>query len=335
MAKKKFNLGAFLKDVIGGVLMGVGVAIPGVSGGTMAVLMGVYDRHLDHMNGLRKHFIKNMLPLLPLLLGIILGMVPAFILFKEAFEGFVFGIVSLFAGFILGGLPGLTDEIKRQPFKKRYIIIFLITLLIALGFGVLSMLLGENTSLLSAFNMNNEGVWIEGGHVSWWLYLLLIPMGVITASALIVPGISGSLIMLICGFYNPFLKTIDWIKALLTGSWNTEQFFSLAGLYLSLIIGIIIGLFTIFKIMKILLTKFKTASYYGIIGFVLGSFVSLYITGEMVAYYKNWSTNEFTTWMPMQVEIPVAIGLFIVGGILSYLLVRYSRKQKLQEQNKE
>lgn len=321
-----------LKDILSGFLMGIAAAIPGVSGGTMAVLTGVYDRHLDHMNNLRKRFFRNLLLLTPLLIGLVLGLVLALIFFNEAFEGFVFGIVSLFAGFIIGGMPGLTDEIKNQPVKTKYIIIGIIALLVAVGFGVASMLLGENTSLLTAFNMLDDGTWINGGHVAWWLYLLLIPMGVITAIALIVPGISGSLILLVSGFYTPILKTIDWIKALLTEGFNVEQFFSLAGIYICLVIGVVIGFFTVVKLMKILFDKHKTAAYYAVIGFVIGSFISLYINGDMMAYYKNWSTNEHSTWMPMIPEIITGFTLFIIGGAGSYFLVRYSRKQKKLEE---
>ena len=326
--EKKTKIKSILKDGLSGIVMGIAAAIPGVSGGTMAVLMGVYDRHLEHMNNLRRNFFRNLLILLPLLLGLVVGIIPALIFFKEAFEGFVFGIVSLFAGFIIGGMPGLTDEIKNQPVKRQYIAVAIITLVIATAFGVLSMLLGENTSLLSAFNMTADGTWIKDGHVAWWLYLALIPMGVVTAVALIIPGISGSLILLVSGFYTPILKTIDWIKEILTGGFNAEQFFSLAGIYLCLIAGVVIGFFTIVKLMKYLLDKYKTISFYGIIGFVVGSLISLYINGDMMAYFKNWGTGESTTWLPMVAEIPVGIVLLIVGVIGSYLLVRYSRKQK-------
>ena len=323
MKKKKT-----IKDILSGMLMGVACAIPGVSGGTMAIMLGVYDRHLDHMDGLRKNFIKNLIPLLPLAAGVILGVIPAVILFNLAFEGFVFGIVSLFAGLILGGIPGLCDEIKNKPITKGNIITLIITLLIAVGFGLMSMLLKENINLLGNFNMTIEGDWIINGHVSWWIYLLLIPIGVIAALSLIVPGISGSMLLLVLGFYTPLLKTVNWWKDLLTGNGNIEQFFSVAGIYLCLLIGIIVGFFTIVKIMKILFAKYKLITYYGIIGFVIGSLVSLYINGDIMAYYNNWANPTFKTWMPMWAEILVGIILLIIGTGLSYYMVIYSRKHK-------
>lgn len=320
-----------IKDILSGMLMGIACAIPGVSGGTMAIMLGVYDRHLDHMDGLRKNFIKNLLPLLPLAAGIILGVIPAVILFNIAFEGFVFGIVSLFAGLILGGIPGLFDEIKNKPVTKGNIITLIITLLIAVGFGLMSMLLKENINLLGNFNMTTEGNWIIDGHVSWWIYLLLIPIGVLAALSLIVPGISGSMLLLVLGFYTPLLKTVNWWKDLLTGNGNIEQFFSVAGIYLCLLIGIIVGFFTIVKIMKVLFAKYKLITYYGIIGFVIGSLISLYINGDIMAYYNNWANPTFNTWMPMWAEIVVGVVLLALGAFGSYMLVRYSRKQKESE----
>ena len=322
-----------IKDILSGMLMGIACAIPGVSGGTMAIMMGVYDRHLDHMDGLRKNFIKNFLPLLPLIVGIVVGVIPAVILFNLAFEGFVFGIVSLFAGLILGGIPGLTDEIKNKPITKTNIIILIITLLVAVGFGLMSMLLKENINLLGNFNMDANGDWVINGHVSWWVYVLLIPIGVIAALSLIVPGISGSMILLVIGVYTPLLKTVNWWKDLLTGNGNIEQFFSVAGIYLCLLVGIIIGFFTIVKIMKVLFAKYRIATYYAIIGFVVGSLVSLYINGDMMAYYTNWANPTFTTWMPMWAEMIVAAILLVAGTIASYMLVRYSRKHKESEAN--
>lgn len=320
-----------IKDILSGMMMGIACAIPGVSGGTMAIMMGVYDRHLDHMDGLRKHFIKNLIPLLPLAAGVIIGVIPAVILFNLAFEGFVFGIVSLFAGLILGGIPGLTDEIKNKPVTKTNIIILIITLLVAIGFGLMSMLLKENINLLGNFNMDIEGEWINNGHVSWWIYLLLIPIGVIAALSLIVPGISGSMILLVIGVYTPLLKTVNWWKDLLLGQGNIEQLFSVIGIYLCLLVGIIVGFFTIVKIMKILFAKYRLATYYAIIGFVVGSLVSLYINGDIMAYYNNWSNPTIKTWMPMWAELVVGIILLALGTFASYMLVRYSRKHKESE----
>lgn len=315
-----------LLDVASGAGIGIAAAIPGVSGGTIAVMTHTYDRHLDHMNNLRKKLLPNLVALLPLLCGIVVGIIPAMILFKLAFEGFVFGIVSLFAGLIIGGMPALFDEIKLTKIKPIFIVIALIACLIAIAFGVMSVQLGDSINLRGHFNMDSNGHWINNSAPSWWLYLVLIPIGMIAAIALIVPGISGSMILLVTGFYNPLLDTLSWWKALLTGQGNWWLFGSLVGIYGCLLIGIIIGFFTIVKLMQYLLNQFRVASFYGIIGFVLGSLFSLYYNNEICLYYQNWANKTFDTWMPMGYEIGVGIVLLAIGIFLSYLLVRYSRK---------
>lgn len=322
-----------LYDVASGAGIGIAAAIPGVSGGTIAVMMHVYDRHLDHMNNLRKKFWPNLLALLPLLCGIIVGVVPAVILFKFAFEGFVFGIVSLFAGLIIGGLPGLFDEIKLTKIKPIFIVIGFITLAIAILLGVFSVQFGDAINLRGNFNMSSTGDWINDGAVSWWLYLVLIPIGMIAAVALIVPGISGSMILLVTGFYNPLLDTLSWWKDLLTGQGNWWMFGSLIGLYGCFLIGIIIGFFTIVKLMQYLLNKFRVATFYGIIGFVLGSLFSLYYNNEIVAYYQNWTGEINTAYLPMGAEIGIGIGLLIVGIAISFAIYKYG--QKIAKQNQE
>lgn len=315
-----------LRDILSGMLMGIAAAIPGVSGGTIAIMLGVYDRHLDHMNNLRKKFFPNLLALLPLAGGILLGVVPAIIVFNLAFKYFVFGVASLFAGFIIGGIPSITDVIKKDKFKPVFAVILVISLLISAGLGVMSALLGDKINMFAQFNMTQDGSWIEGGHVAWWLYLLMIPMGVIASIALIVPGISGSMILLVAGVYNPLLRTVDIWKEILKGNGNAEMAFSVLGLYLSLLIGIIVGFFTVVKLMKFLFEKYKIHAYYGILGFVLGSLVALYYNFDIVNYYSTWN-DGVTSWLGPQIEIPVGAVLLIAGVVVSYLLVRYERKQ--------
>lgn len=91
---------------------------------------------------------------------------------------------------------------KNKERKSSYIVILIITLFIALGLGIASALLGNK------INLDNHFI-----HPEWWFYLILIPVGFLAASALVIPGISGSMILLILGFYTPLLKyTVAWCK---------------------------------------------------------------------------------------------------------------------------
>jgi len=328
-----------LIDLGSGAAIGISGAIPGVSGGTIATQLHVYDKHLDHMNNLRKQFGKNLLILLPLLIGIIIGFIPAMILFKKTFEGFMFGTITLFAGLIIGGLPGIFDEIKGKEFKKKYIIIFSSALLIAAAFGLISGLLTLNNTginMWSSFNMEMlSGKWIDGGYVAWYIYPLMIPCGMIACAAFIVPGISGSMILLILGVYNPILATIDWIKDIFSGKASAPQIFSLLGIYLCLIAGIILGFFLIVRLLSYLMKKYRVASYYAVIGFIFGSLFSLYFNNQIVPYYQMWanpSASSIKPWFTMSVEMIIAGVLLVVGFLISYLIVRLGRKSKIKQE---
>ena len=99
----------WLKRLLAGMGIGVGAAIPGVSGAAIAVIFHVYEDIIDAVNNFRKRFGYSIKVLIPILLGIIIAVIPCIIIFSWAFEHMMFILLSLFAGFLLGSLPGLTD----------------------------------------------------------------------------------------------------------------------------------------------------------------------------------------------------------------------------------
>ena len=301
------NIKEWFKTLLAGAAIGVGSAIPGVSGGTIAVILKVYEKILWAISNLFKDFKKAIIYLVPVLLGVILAVIPMIYLLHVALNGFLFGIVCLFAGFIVGSVPGITDEVKGQPLKKSYIIALVITLLIAIGLGVTSVLVKADVSSLLV-------------KPAWWMYLVLIPVGVLASVALVVPGLSGSMVLLLIGFYTPLIdSTVAIVKECLGGDWS--HFGQQLGILACFAIGVIIGFYLISKLMRYLLSKYRLVTFYAIIGFVIGSTAALFFNYEIYAYYIAWAPSKYI-W-----EIPVAIVLLIGGLIASYSLVRYSRKQ--------
>ena len=311
---------SFFKKLLSGIAIGVGAAIPGVSGGTIAVILNVYTDIVTAISNLFKQFKKSFLVLAPVLLGVIIAIIPCIILFNLAFQGFIFGIVSLFAGLIIGSFPSLTDKVKNKERKPSYIVILIITLFIALGLGIASALLGNK------INLDNHFI-----HPEWWFYLILIPVGFLAASALVIPGISGSMILLILGFYTPLLKyTVAWCKEFLEGNW--KNFLPLFGIIGCLAIGIIIGFFFISKVMSYLLKTKEIPTYYGIIGFIIGSTITLFFNDTIYNdCYKLWANNTYPG-LSWYIEVPIGIILLIGGAILAYQLVRYQRKIETKEE---
>ena len=302
-----------LKDFGRGAAIGLAASIPGVSGGTVAVILKVYQKVVDAIGSIFKHFGKSFITLLPILLGVLFALVPCFFLFDWAFEYFAFGIVSLFVGLIVGSFPGVLDEVVVDKVSAPKVIVGVVALLITLGIGIGSVFFGESLSIAE--------------HIAapeWWFYFVIATVGVLGAIALVVPGISGSMLLLVLGFYKPLLSTAtDMLKGqnVLTG-------LAVLGVFA---IGVLVGLFTIAKLMSFLLNKHRVITFYAIVGFILGSTVTLFYNYQIVGYYNHWGTNTLPVWA----ELLISLVLFTGAIIGAYQLVRLGRKAKANEQQEQ
>ena len=311
---------SFIKYLLAGMGIGVGCAIPGVSGGTIAVIFKVFDKIVWAISNLFKKFKEAAMILLPVVLGAVAAAVPCLILFKVALDGFVFGIVSLFAGFIIGSFPSIKDEVKDVKVKPLHIVLLVIGLLFALAIGVCSVFFGDAINLEAHFQ--NPEI---------WFYFVLIPVGMIAAVAFIVPGISGSMLLLVLGFYKPIL---DYAAIYLKDI--PKHAGHLAGMLGALIIGAVIGVLTIAKLLKYLIEKHHDTTYFTIIGFIIGSTASLFFNHDIYEYYMIWAGKvEGSTWFPIFVEIPIAVVLLVGAMIGSYLLIKKSKTKPAENQSAE
>ena len=259
----------FFKRLLAGMGIGAGAAIPGVSGAAIALILHVYEDIIEAVNNFRKKFGWSIKVLIPILLGIMLAVVICIKLFSLAFEYCMFALICLFAGFLMGSFPGITDEVKEVQISKKHIISAICGVIFVITLGVLSVVIG-----LSGMSVGD--VFQE---MPIWLYFVLIPVGAVAAVALTVPGLSGSLILLIIGFYRPLMDSAStWAEEILgvggyAQSW--AHFPQLIGMIGSFAIGCLIGVVIVSKIMNILLRKFHDVTYFAIIGFVIGKITVL------------------------------------------------------------
>lgn len=315
----------WIKRLLAGMGIGVGAAIPGVSGAAIAVIFHVYEDIIDAVNNFRKKFGYSIKVLIPILLGIIIAVIPCIILFSWAFEHVMFILLSLFAGFLLGSLPGIVDEVRGSKPTKKQIIVLSISILFVISLGVASIFLGPQINLNSTFDT-----------MPLWLYFVLMPVGVLAAVALTVPGLSGSLILLVIGFYRPLVDHAKaWGKEIITGNFSNTGHLIL--MILCFGIGCVIGVVLVSKVMSYLLAKDHHTTYYGIIGFIIGSLFVLYFNYEIYNYYLYWGSKPLpegvviNPLLSMPVEIVIGIICLIIAAILSYLLVRYQRKYQTEK----
>ena len=293
----------FFENVLKGAAIGIAFIIPGFSGGSVAAILGIYEKLVGSVADIFKHFKKSILFLLPILLGMILGVAALIYPIQLGLEHYPIPTVSLFVGLALGGLPSITEKLKlrEEKFKWEYIISLILPLAAAAGLCFIPS--GKEVDL---FSLNAGG------------YFLLILIGVVGSCALVIPGISGSMLLLIFGYYTPIVNLV--MKDLLHGN----QVGVCIGVLACLAVGLVAGFFAISVLMKFLLKKFPRGTYFAIVGFIVGSIPAVYVT--TVNRYSELSGLYSSPWYWV-----VTVVLFLLGAALSYLLVWYARKKQKQE----
>ena len=319
----------FLKRFLAGMGIGVGAAIPGVSGAAIAVIFRVYEDIIAAVNSFRKRFGYAIKVLIPILLGIVAAVIPCIYLFSLAFEYLMFVLICIFAGFLIGSFPSITDKVKGVKPNKLQIVLIITGALFVIALGVLSVAFGDKMNIMGLFENINK---------NWWLYIVLVPVGAAAAVALTVPGLSGSLILLVIGFYRPLIDSVRlWAgMAIKEGNWSMiGPLFGVIGCFG---LGCIIGVVLVSKIMTILLKKHRNSTFFAIIGFILGSICILFFNYNIYQYYLVWggaTIEKINPVLPMAAEIPIGIAVMLACAAGSYLLVRAERKASKAKQEEE
>ena len=322
----------WFRRLVAGLAIGAGAAIPGVSGAAIAVIFRVYEDIIGAVNNFRKKFGWAITVLIPILLGIMLAVIACIYIFSLAFVHMLFVLICLFAGFLIGSFPGITDEVKGEKINKKYVLLIVAGALFVLILGVLNIVAGLNGFSVDSLFIN----------LPWWLYLVLIPVGAIAAVALTVPGLSGSLILLILGFYKPLVTNAKgWAGEMLKGDFaHTLPLFGVIGCFA---IGCLIGVVVVSKIMSVLLKKWRNETFFTIIGFIGGSIVVLFANSNIVDYYRTWADPAYGNnpkvnihpVLPMWLEIIIGILVLALCAFLSYRLVVAQRKRAELEQKED
>lgn len=292
-----------------GLLMALADSVPGVSGGTIAYLLGYYEDFIGSLNSLmtlkgdkaeRKANLKKSLNFLVRLgIGWIVGFVSAVLILTKVFESHIYQISSLFIGFILFSIPVICYE-EKESLKKFYNLIFLV-----LGAALVV--------VITIVNPSDSGG-IAAGSVNFLQLIYIMIVGMLAISAMVLPGISGSTIFLIFGVYMTIMNSI---KDLLHFKLSALPVVIATGL------GIVLGVAAIIKLVKAALTKFHSQTVYAIIGLMLGSLYSIVKGPESLDTPKEaLSIHSFS------------ILFFIIGGVvivgLQFLKLFSSKKTEAE-----
>lgn len=243
--------------MIHGFCMALADSVPGVSGGTVAFLLGFYDNFIGSLNDLLTGNMeakkKALVYLVKLGAGWVIGFIASVLVLTAVFEAHIYEISSLFIGFILFAVPVVIYE-ERECLKKKLWTMF--TLLIG-GGGVAALTyftVGSSTNVVS----------LENPTIGTYLYVFIA--GAIAICAMVLPGISGSTLLLIFGLY---ISIVSAIKETLTLNLQYVPLLFCFG------VGVIIGIVSIVRLIRTALEKWRSATVFCIIGMMLGSLYSV------------------------------------------------------------
>lgn len=237
-----------------GVLIGLGSLIPGLSGSLIATILNVYHELIEALNRLIKHPIKSLLSIWPYLVGIGLGFGLGFMIIQFLLDYVPFPTACLIAGLILGSVPTIVKRIQKSAVKWHHGMVFLGAFLITIG--------------LSSLNQSSDS---NGDPIA-----LLLPIGFIYATALIVPGLSGSTLLLAIGFFPMFLwMGSELFKSVM--SLDGSAFLLMLPAFAFFIGGIFLGLVMMGKLMHAILTHYQSHFYYGVLGMMMASPISVFL----------------------------------------------------------
>lgn len=233
-----------LTTLLKGLIVGGTMLVPGVSGGSMAIILGIYDKLISSISSIKKNLKSNLLFLLTFSIGGIIGMLIFAKPILSLIENYPMPTIYFFLGAVVGGIPFI---IKQAHFTK-----FTYKQALCISFGTI-IVISLTHIPISGFNI--------GSSTSFKDFILLIVAGIIAAIALVLPGISVSYLLLVMGLYDTTMNAI-----------STLNFSFLAPLGL----GVLLGILLTTKTLEYAMSHYTTTTYLIILGFVLGSVYELF-----------------------------------------------------------
>lgn len=279
-----------IKDLFKGMVIGIANIIPGVSGGTMMVAMGIYDKLIHCITHLFSEFKKNVMFLLPIVIGMGIAIVASSFALESLFANFPVQANLLFVGLILGGLPAIWKRVKGNSIKLGHIVAFLIFFALVAGLAIFGGGNGKDADL--TFNVINV--------------LKLLGVGVVASATMIIPGVSGSMMLKLMGYYEPIVTVTipDLIRSLV--AFDMSGILKGVGVLAPFGIGILMGIVVIAKMVEYIFEKFPLYAFWAIIGLIIASPIAI-LAGMSLSLYTVVSV--ITGLIAMAVGFVIALKL--------------------------
>ncbi len=274
-----------IKLILKGFFIGIANIIPGVSGGTLMISLGIFDELIKAIS----HFVNNIKENIKFLSLIGIGALLSIVLMSRivtfGLENYKLSTILFFIGLIVGGIPMLYKKVKYEKKSMLNLSLFLIPF-----------------SLLMLMTFAEGGLSeVSFASMNIFSYILLFLIGIVAAATMVVPGLSGSFMLILLGYYEPILNAIKEFTGL-NNVVDNVVILSVFG------IGVLIGIILVAKLIEFLLKKYETKTYFVILGFVFGSIISIILTNLNEGLVLNL------------LHIILAIILSIAGFVISYKL---------------
>ncbi len=271
--------------MIKGFFIGIANIIPGVSGGTLMISLGIFEEIIDAISHFFSNIVKNTKFLFWIGLGGLLSILLVSRLVTYTLDNYKLVTILFFIGLIIGGIPMLSKTVSKGKTKVSNYIILLIT------FSLIMFMTFYNGGLaeVSLVNLNMLD------------YVKLFFVGLVAAATMVVPGLSGSFMLILLGYYEPIMNTI---KAF-TSFENVISNGLILGVFA---LGVGVGIILVAKLIEFLIEKFKIKTYFAILGFVFASVISIFYTSFVAGF-------EFTI-----LQVVLSIIFFIIGFMISLKL---------------
>lgn len=234
-----------VKNLFYGILLGVSNIIPGVSAGTVAVILGIYNTLINSISGILKNFKVNFRFLFFIGIGVLIGIIGLSNIMDNLLEKYPWQMSYLFMGLIAGSIVILFKEAMSFKPKKIHFVYFLITFLILVGMKFIN----PSTDVVIISELNLKTI------------LILVLSGFLASSSMILPGISGSFVLVLLGIYNSIISAVSHFQIKILIPFG---------------VGVVLGFVVMVKLIEYMLKKFKVQSYMAILGLVVGSIVSIF-----------------------------------------------------------
>lgn len=280
-----------MKDIklfIEGFIIGIGKIIPGVSGAMFAMMFGVYEKALNIISNLKHELKKNFKFMFILGTSILLAIVFGSNIIKKCLDNYYLFTMMLFIGMMTGGIKPLFYNIKEEKTKLSDIFCSLIVVILLFA--------------LSSLDFGTKSGYVEKSVIT---VVLLLFSGFLDALATVVPGICGTALLMIIGYYDTVIASLGDIFNFSNLSYNLF-------ILVPFVIGLLIGIYLVSKLINYLFQHHKLKTYYSIIGFAITSIVILLIE----VFSNTYSMSELLT----------SFGLFIIGFIIVHFLEKLDTK---------